>query len=147
MKSFDELPVDDQLQLCLEVFRAMAAAHAADIRHTAEIRGESPAELWRQICREASLEECEPWTGYPHRLLPEASGFWTRLGARSDDVARRRVRGLRDLVCTCLSPSGGLSRESAASAAGQSRESSSVAARHAAACSAARIAMENNEPP
>ncbi len=104
MKKFDELQVDDQLQLCLEVFRAMVAAHAGDICRTAEVREESPAELWRQICHEVCLVECEPWGGYPHKLLPEELGFWMRLHGTTDDLMRRRVRGLQDLISTCLSP-------------------------------------------
>jgi hypothetical protein len=83
----------------------MVAARAQDIRQTAEVREETPTELWRQICHEVYLEECEPWMGYPHKLLPTENGFWTRLAQRTDDDVRRRVRGLQELLLACLGPS------------------------------------------
>ncbi len=106
MKTFNELQVSDQLHLCVEIFRAMLAARAQNISHAAQVREETPGELWRQICHEVSLEECEPWMGYPNKLLPTENGFWTRLALRPDDDVKRRVRGLQDLMLACLgSPS------------------------------------------
>jgi len=84
----------------------MAAARAQNIHRTAEVREETPDELWRQICHEICMEECEPWAGYPHNLLPADGGFWTRLAERDDDDVRRRVRGLQELMLACLGPSG-----------------------------------------
>jgi len=102
---FDELRVDDQLHLCVEVLRAMLAARARDICSTAEVREESTEELWRHICREICLEECDPWVGYPHTLLPPDGGFWTHLALKADDDVRRRVRGLHELLLACVGPS------------------------------------------
>ena len=102
---FDELDVDDQLNLCLEVFRALVAARARDICSTAQVREETTAGLWRRICHEASLQECDPWAGYPHSLLPAEGPFWSGLAVTSDASVRRRVRALQDLMLACLGPS------------------------------------------
>src|SRR4051812_44814717 len=105
MKTFDELYIGDQLHLCVEVFRAMAATRAQNIHRAAEVRDETPDELWRKVCDEICIDECEPWSGYPHKLLPADSRFWTRLAERDGDDVRRRVQGLHGLMLACLAPS------------------------------------------
>jgi hypothetical protein len=52
------------------VCKAIAALHVRNIRRVAKIKEQSPADLWREICEELGLDQCEPWPGYPDRLLP-----------------------------------------------------------------------------
>jgi hypothetical protein len=117
VKKFNDLHVDDQLYLCVEVFRAMFAARAGNICSTAEIRQKTTDELWQQICNEICLEECIPWEGYPYDPLPADEMFWARLKARADDNVRRRVRALQEMMLVCLSSSSARQRNEAASVA------------------------------
>jgi hypothetical protein len=98
VKTFDELELADQLRLCLEVFRAMAGARARTIARTADVREQSPALLWEQMCEQAGLDRCEPWIGYPDKLLPTETDFWTRLAENADDDAKQRARDLQGLM-------------------------------------------------
>jgi len=83
----------------------MLAARAPDICRAADVREQTPSELWRKVCHDVCVDDCEPWAGYPQKLLPTESALWSRLALRSDDDLKRRVRGLHQLMLACLEPS------------------------------------------
>jgi hypothetical protein len=67
MKKFEDLPLDEQNRLMVVVLEELAAASVSTIDQAAEARGMTVEEIWSEICSDAGLDECEPWTGYPAR--------------------------------------------------------------------------------
>jgi hypothetical protein len=65
MKKFEQLDIEDQLQIALEMLRMMFAAKHGTIAGFAAATGQSVHEVWQTVCAEVGFDECEPWEGYP----------------------------------------------------------------------------------
>lgn len=65
MKKFEQLHAEDQADIALEMMRLFFDQRAKPIKEIAAARDQTPLELWRQVCADVALDECEPWQGYP----------------------------------------------------------------------------------
>ena len=67
MRQFEQLHVRDQILLlarCLEAIQT-ETPDATTIAALARIRGCPVLDIWRDICRDCVIDECEPWQGFP----------------------------------------------------------------------------------
>ena len=67
MRQFEQLHVRDQILLlarCLEAIQT-ETPDAPTIAALACIRGCLVLDVWRDICRDCVIDECEPWQGFP----------------------------------------------------------------------------------
>jgi hypothetical protein len=67
MRKFENLEIDEQNRILIVVLEELAAASVSTLEQAAEARGMTVAEIWSEICSDASMDECEPWSGYPAR--------------------------------------------------------------------------------
>jgi hypothetical protein len=65
MRKFEQLPAEDGLDLSLEALRIMCEARCPTLKQLIAKRDCTPRELWREICAERGVDECEPWQGWP----------------------------------------------------------------------------------
>jgi hypothetical protein len=66
VRLFEQLHVRDQILLlarCLEAIQTETPD--ATIAALAGIRGCTVLDVWRDICRDCVIDECEPWQGFP----------------------------------------------------------------------------------
>jgi len=79
MAKFEQLHIEDQAMLVFEVLRMMLEAKQPTIEKFAAAIGQTPHEIWRQVCAECGFDECEPWEGYP--APPNKEAFLNAPGA------------------------------------------------------------------
>jgi hypothetical protein len=66
----EQIHIQDQIILMLKLMEMIVNEGCSGIAELAKARGQTPFELWPDVCAEAGLDECEPWTGYPDKTLP-----------------------------------------------------------------------------
>jgi hypothetical protein len=64
MQKFEQLHIEDQLDLALEALRLMFDGKCHTLEQLIAKRDCTPRELWREICAERGYDECEPWLGW-----------------------------------------------------------------------------------
>src|SRR6266550_1450601 len=69
MTKFEQLHVKDATALLCKMVQIITSNGSRGIREFTQAIGQTPLELWRDICAEAGLDECEPWDGYPEKAL------------------------------------------------------------------------------
>lgn len=65
MAPFEQLHAEDQIDIVLEMLRLFFDNRAKPIKQIAAARDQTPIELWRKVCADVGLDECEPWEGWP----------------------------------------------------------------------------------
>jgi hypothetical protein len=65
MQKFEQIRTKDQVGLLIRMLRMIAAGGCKTIQEFAETRGQTPFDVWPEVCLEEGLNECEPWNGYP----------------------------------------------------------------------------------
>ena len=75
MKEFEQLRAHDQILLLLTA-TGMLVESAGGFEELARLKECSLQDVWRSICREAGLDQCIPWQGFPAvpADLPDAPG-------------------------------------------------------------------------
>jgi hypothetical protein len=66
---FEEIHIQDQIILMEKLMEMIVNEGCSRIAEFAEARGQTPFEVWPDVCAEAGLDECEPWTGYPDKAI------------------------------------------------------------------------------
>lgn len=69
MTKFEQLHAKDATALLCKMVQIITSNGSRGIREFTQAIGQTPLELWRDICAEAGLDECEPWDGYPEKAL------------------------------------------------------------------------------
>jgi hypothetical protein len=69
MTKFEQLHAKDATALLCKMVEIITCDGSRGIREYTQATGQTPHELWRDICAEAGLDECEPWDGYPEKAL------------------------------------------------------------------------------
>jgi hypothetical protein len=70
LKNFGQLDARDQVLLITRLITKFADSGYLDICHGsvaewARAAGLDAFDIWRNVCADVGLEECEPWLGYP----------------------------------------------------------------------------------
>jgi hypothetical protein len=70
MKSFGQLDARDQVLLITRLIAKFADSGYLDRCHGsvaewARATGRDAFEIWRDVCADVGIDECEPWPGYP----------------------------------------------------------------------------------
>jgi hypothetical protein len=65
MKVFEQLHIEDQLQLALEALRMMFDGKCCTLEKLAQQNDQTPLALWCDVCAEVGFDVCEPWEGFP----------------------------------------------------------------------------------
>ena len=70
MKSFGQLDARDQILLITRLITKFADSGYLDKCHGsvaewARVAGIDAFDIWRNVCADVGLDECEPWPGYP----------------------------------------------------------------------------------
>ena len=72
MKTFEQLHLDEQTQLLGQLMETLGDNDCYSVDELARRRDCSLREVWRDICADTGLDECEPWNGFPKMPnLPE----------------------------------------------------------------------------
>ena len=69
MIKFEQLHAEDATALLSKMVEIITSNGSRGIREFTQATGQTPLELWGDICAEAGLDECEPWDGYPDKAL------------------------------------------------------------------------------
>jgi hypothetical protein len=67
---FEQLHAEDGTAILHEMVEMIAEEGCSSIEEFAKARGQTPFEVWPEFCAEAGFDECEPWVGYPYKVLP-----------------------------------------------------------------------------
>jgi len=65
MKRFEQLHFDEQNLLVIHLMKAFCENDCGSVEQLAHRHDCSVREVWRDICADTGLDECEPWEGYP----------------------------------------------------------------------------------
>jgi hypothetical protein len=91
VKQFEQLHIEEQNQLLLSLLGLIADSGISSIARLAEKEGCSVRDVWREVCADADLDECEPWQGFPGfpKHLPPAPGGDRPLSGEVSDALDR----------------------------------------------------------
>ena len=89
MKTFEQLDARDQVLLMTRLIKKFAESGYLDRCHGsvaewARTAGLNAFDIWRDVCAEAGVPECMPWSGYPigPKDFPETPGDYHPLPDR-----------------------------------------------------------------
>jgi hypothetical protein len=98
MKKFEQLPFDDQGKLLDAGLKILDDCNCNTLEQLAAQRGCSVRDVWRLICTNAGLEECEPWVASPKQFESGEFPPWAEVESRYPQSFKDKIQSMIDRI-------------------------------------------------